>query len=124
MALKTKALSCLTPRQQFLANVLMTPAIRQLNRVARNGMQHPRTSRNFARATVRDIFNTLDLSALHPGLTIEHFYDVIDNAPPPLGGEDPRPLFLEVDDDNSPYGLQREILLLEGELNLLQAENE
>ena len=63
---------------------------------------------------VQNTFEKLNLGTLHPSLMVEHFYDVIEHAPPPLGGNDLRPLFLkEDDDDNSPLQLEHEISGLE-----------
>ena len=112
IALKTKALSCLTQQQQDLAKVLVTPEIYNLTRTARNLPQHLRTSQEFAKATVRQVFQDLDLGATYPGLSIAHFEDVIEHAPLPLGGGDPRPLFLKKyddEDDNSPLKLEKKI---------------
>ena len=120
-ALKIKALSCLTERQRELAHVLVAPAIRDLTRAARNELQHPRTSQPFAKATVRQVFKEPELRTAHPGISFAHFDDVIENAPLPLDGNDPQPLFLEQDEDvNSPPILEKKIIHLEARVRQLE----
>ena len=124
IALKTKALACLTQQQQDLAKVLITPEIRNLKRTARYLVQHRQTSQEFAKATVRKVFQDLDLGTTHPGLSVSHFDDVIEHAPLPLGGDDPRPLFLKKDDsedNNSPQELKKEIADLKEQIEGLEA---
>lgn len=126
--LKTKAMSCLTLRQQEVAKILVMPAIQNLGRSKRNSSQHPRTSQEFAKAAVRTIFDDLKLGDTHKPLTISHFDDIIQNAGLPLGGDDQRPFFLEKDEDeNSPSKLQEEIAIIKDEiehLNVIIKEGE
>ena len=113
--LKIKALSCLTERRRELAYVLITSAVRDVACMAGNGLRHPRTSRPFAKATVRQVFKELELGTAHPRISFAHFDDVIENAPLPLGGNDPRPLILEQDEDvDSPPILEKKIIHLGG----------
>ena len=89
--------------------------------MAGNELRHPRTSRPFAKATVRQVFKELELGTAHPGISFAHFDDVIENAPLPLGGNDPRPLFLEQDEDvNSPPILEKKIIHLEAQIRQLE----
>lgn len=99
--------------------MLMTPAIRNLNRMERNKIQHPRTSRQFAKAVVQQVYKDLNLGITHPGLTLAHFNNVIDHGPNPLGGSDSRPLFLEEDPTDSPLQLREEIEVLEVQIKAL-----
>ena len=95
------------------------PAIRELSRTARNTLQHPRTSQPFAKATIRQVFKELDLGTAYPKLSFAHFDNIIENAPLLLGGNDPRPLFLEHDEEDSPPILENKIIHLEAQIRRL-----
>lgn len=48
-----------------------------------------------------------------------HFDDVIEHPPSPLGGNDPRPLFLHDDEANSPLKLEENIARLQVKIDAL-----